>query len=232
VENKKIKLDDNDLLIINKDILQKYSVCKSMGDIILFSPVFLGSTQEKIDFLNHCALFQNDYAVIRARSESFAASVEFYFSSMKAQIDKGQKNHLSLLRNWLHNLLMTIEREYCFQKQFYHWDDPNNIHEIQQFRILLDMHYYEQKQVRFYAEKLDISERKLSRIVYTVHGISAKEYISEKVLSEAVRLMKNTTLTQGEIADKLGLDFTYFVKFFRKYYGITPAKYRRQEEDK
>jgi len=41
--------------------------------------------------------------------------------------------------------------------------------------------------------------------------------------------LKNTTLNQGEIAYRLGLDFTYFIKFFRKHTGYTPAKYRQKE---
>jgi AraC-like DNA-binding protein len=74
-----------------------------------------------------------------------------------------------------------------------------------------------------------MTEKMLSRIVSGLYGISAKEYINEKLLREAVRLLKNTTLNQSEIACELGFDFSWFVKFFRKNMGITPAKYRQQE---
>jgi AraC-like DNA-binding protein len=230
-ENKKIRLDNNSLLVINQDILHKFSVRQCRGEMILFSTAFFGSSEEKSNFLNHCLLFRNDYAVIKPLSDDFIACVESYFSLMKIQTGKGQATELSLLRNWLHNLLMIIDREYRLQKKWLDIPDKKDyMHEVQKFRFLLDMHYRTQKQVCFYAERLNLSEKKLSTFVFSVYGISAKEYISEKVLSEAIRLLKNTTHTQGEIANELGFDFTYFVKFFRKRTGITPAKYRRQEE--
>jgi AraC-like DNA-binding protein len=220
--------ENNCLLIVNKDILQRFSTQDCTGDMILFSVDFFGSTLEKINFINQSLLFQSDYAIIHPRSRKFVKQVELYFSLMKIQTDKGQETKLALLRNCLHNLLMIIEREYRIQKK--RFDSVGNQTYIQQFRALLDQHYLTEKRVYFYAEKLNISEKKLTQIVSSVHGVSAKEYISEKVLTEAIRLLKNTTLNQGEIADLLGLDFTYFIKFFRKHIGMSPAKYRKKLE--
>jgi AraC-like DNA-binding protein len=231
LRNKMMKLENNDLLIVNQNISHKFSTRECNGDMIIFSSAFFGNTKDKNDYLNHCSLFHNDYTVIKPCSDHFITGVKSYFSLMKMQPDKAQVTELSLLRNWLHNLLMVIEREYQLQKkQFVVPDGKDYMSETQEFRSLLDIHYRTQKQVRFYAERLDLSEKQLTMSVSSVHGISAKEYISEKILSEAIRLLENTTLTQGEIANELGFDFTYFVKFFRKRKGITPARYRRRED--
>jgi len=231
VEGKKILLGKDSLLIINRNVLHKYATEKCSGNMVLFTDTFLGSTQEKINFLNNSTLLQGSYVVIPMMSERFAVTVDFYFSQMrKLHIEKITDLPLStavILRNCLHNMLLTIEREYRLRNATLIAPSNNNSYMLQ-FKNLLDVHYQEQKQVAFYAEMLKISEKKLSLITHHVHGISAKTYINEKIVQEAIWLLKNTTLNQGEIADRLGLDFTYFVKFFRKHIGSTPAKHRHK----
>jgi AraC-like DNA-binding protein len=228
---KKIKFRNNSILVINQDTLHKFPIRKCTGDIILFDATFFGNTKEKIKFLNHCSLFQSDYVTVNSQNDYFRTCVEAYFSLMKIQIGRKLVTELSLLRNWLHNLLIMMEREYkSHRKRFEIPDKQNYMRELRQFKILLDMYYRTQKQVGFYAKRLNLSKKKLTEAVFAAYGLSIKGYINEKILTEAIRLLKNTTLTQGEIANELGYDFTYFVKFFRRHTGITPAKYRQKDE--
>lgn len=230
IRNKKIKVVDNSLLIVNRDIPQRYSRHKCRGNMVLFSVNFFASTQERDDYLTQCPLFNHDYLIISPKSDDFISTVDLYFSLMKFSIkEEIRESDMVLLRNWLHNLLMIIEREYLAQRNRI---DPifDSQAYMLQFKSLLNMYYQREKHVYFYAKALNISVQKLSRIVSAVHGISAKEYINEKILLEAIRLLENTTYNQGEIAAELGLDFTYFVKFFHKHFNITPAKYRQNKE--
>jgi AraC-like DNA-binding protein len=230
IENKKLIFNNDCLLIVNRDVLQKYSKQKCSGNMVLFTDVFLGRTREKADFINNCTLLQPNYVVLPMQSEEFINTVDSYLSMMKKlQLeDKTAVVQNAVMRNWLFILLMTMERQYRLRNTRF-ITTINNKDYMQQFKTLLDMHYQSQKQVSFYAEKLQISEKKLSQIVYAAHGLSAKIYINEKILKEAIFLLKNTTLNQGEIAYRLGFDFTYFIKFFRKHTGATPAKYRQRE---
>ena len=59
-------------------------------------------------------------------------------------------------------------------------------------------------------------------------GVSAGTLIRERVILEAKRLLINLDLMVSEIADKLNFDDqSYFIKFFKKYEGITPEKFRK-----
>jgi len=59
-------------------------------------------------------------------------------------------------------------------------------------------------------------------------GISAGTLIRERVILEAKRLLINRDLMVAEIAEKLNFaDQSYFIKFFKKYEGITPEKFRK-----
>lgn len=230
IKNKKVKLAHGSLLIVNRDILQRYSKHKCNGDMVLFSFKFFTRTKEKLDFMAQSKLLRNDYIIIPPSSERFLSSVGLYFNLMKTQLKKKEirQTDIVLLRNWLHNLLIVIEREYQLQEQ--QISPIIGSHDYMgEFKDLLNIHYRTEKTVHFYAEKLHLYDKKLSQIVFAEHGFSAKEYINEKILSEAVRLLDNTSFNQGEIATELGLDLTYFIKFFRRHVGITPAKYRTRK---
>ncbi|MDR0295600.1 MAG: helix-turn-helix domain-containing protein [Prevotellaceae bacterium] len=233
IENKKIILNNDCLLIINRDISHKYSKRRCKGNMALFTNSFLARTPEKADFLNNCTLFQSNYVIIPMQSEEFITAIDTYFLLMKGLHPECELStaDTGVLRNLLYILLMIIERQYRLRNTRF-VISINNKDYMQQFKTLLDMHYQTQKQINFYAKKLRMPEKKLSQIVYAAYGFSAKTYINEKILLEAILLLKNTTLNQGEIAHNLGLDFTYFIKFFRKHTGLTPAKYRQRENSK
>jgi len=229
VENKKLTFSEDCLFFINYNVMHRYSEQRCKGNMALFTDTFIGGTNEKIAFISSSKLMQVNYAVIPLRNERFAATVDSYFSLMRKRCH-GKKNIpaaiLVVLRNWLHNLLLMMEREYL-QRSASIVIPSSDDERLTQFRSLLEKHYQTEKQVSFYAEKLHLTEKKLSQMIHAKHDVSAKVYINERLLQGAIWFLKNTTLSQGEIADKLGFDFTYFVKFFRKHTGITPAKYRK-----
>jgi AraC-like DNA-binding protein len=238
VANRKITPGRNSLLIINRDVLHRYSRRKCSGTMVLFTDAFLCGTVEKTRFLNSYTLLRDSYAVVPIRSERHADLIDLYLSLIRklqpgkktdfrqATATVAQRQLLIASRNWLHNLLMTVEREYR-QRSPGLLAQPDADDCMSKFKALLNGHFRMEKQVRFYAEQLGVSEKKLSQTVDSVHGISAKTYINERIMQEAVYLLEHTTLNQGEIALRLGFDFTYFVKFFRKHTGGTPARYRQ-----
>jgi AraC-like DNA-binding protein len=224
VNGEKLRLDKNNLLILNKDVAHRFYRDTTEGEIILFSNVFFMNTQEKTDFVNTYPLFKNAYSVIKPNSDDFISLLETYFSFMAQKIDNNRNRELSVLRNLLHNLLMIVEREFKRQRKIVGKSPFSGY--IVQFKSLLNEHYRTQKQVSFYAKAMDITERKLSMIISKTLGISPKEYINEKVFREVKKLLKYSTFDEKEIAQMVGFDFTYFVKFFKKHQGTTPGYFR------
>ena len=56
------------------------------------------------------------------------------------------------------------------------------------------------------------------------------ELVLDRVMLEAARLLRFTTLTVGEIAFRAGYtDQLYFSRAFRRRYGAAPTDYRRAE---
>jgi AraC-like DNA-binding protein len=100
---------------------------------------------------------------------------------------------------------------------------------LRKFDDLLLKHYLENKEVAFYAEKMNLTASHLSETIKTMTGKSAKKRIEDMLLLEAKSLLKQTDMSIKEITYWLGFeDPSYFVKFFKNAAGVTPLGYRQQ----
>ena len=79
------------------------------------------------------------------------------------------------------------------------------------------------------ADNIYLSKKQTSRIIKKEYGCSFPELVNQKRLAAAAMLLKNTTLSINDII--LEMNFAtenYFYKIFKKKFGVTPLKYRKQ----
>lgn len=96
------------------------------------------------------------------------------------------------------------------------------------FQNLLNDHLFKSRRVQFYADKMNISTKKLNRITRDVLNLAAKEYINDVLIIEIKRYLMNTNLSAKEISYKTGFEeSTNFVKYFKKNVGMTPSKFKK-----
>ena len=95
------------------------------------------------------------------------------------------------------------------------------------FYALLQKNYFEQHNIKFYADALNITTTYLSRIVKSILGRTVVECINEMLAVEAVWLLKTTPFTVAQIADRLNFSTSAaFDKFFKRMRGCTPLSVR------
>lgn len=95
------------------------------------------------------------------------------------------------------------------------------------FHSLVQKHYKTQKSVSFYAEELCITPNYLGVICRKQYRVSPLEFIKERVLLEAKKLLHSSDKSIKEIAFELGFrNFSHFSYFFRVQTGMTPKSYR------
>lgn len=98
-----------------------------------------------------------------------------------------------------------------------------------QFLELLKEHGTKEHSVMFYAEKLYITQKHLSRCVKTVMGIAAKACIDKFLIAYAQSMLTNSNITLTELAYELGFnDPSNFGKFFRLHVGKSPHEFRKE----
>lgn len=97
-----------------------------------------------------------------------------------------------------------------------------------EFICLVQENFRQERQLQFYADKLCITPRYLSRVVKESTDSSAAEWIERYVVLEARALLKSTNMTIQQISDYLNFPSqTFFGKYFKRRMGVSPKEYRR-----
>lgn len=95
------------------------------------------------------------------------------------------------------------------------------------FKDLVEENYAKNVSIQTYSEYLNISSKTLSTITKSIVNKLPSQLIAERIVLEAKRLLKFTTLQISEIAFRVGFDdASYFVKYFKRQVGSSPSTYR------
>lgn len=97
------------------------------------------------------------------------------------------------------------------------------------FLRLLPLHFAEHHDIAFYASQLNISAVYLSRVVRQVTGRTVVDYINQFLMMEATFLLRTSSLSVAQIADRLHFaDLPSFSKFFSRQKGMSPRNFRNR----
>ncbi|MGN0201356.1 MAG: helix-turn-helix domain-containing protein [Candidatus Cryptobacteroides sp.] len=95
------------------------------------------------------------------------------------------------------------------------------------FIALVAEHHTRERGVAFYASRMGLSPKYLSKLVKQVSGRSAPEWIDAYVILEAKNMLKYSDASIKEIVYRLHFsDAAVFHKFFKAHTGMTPLAYR------
>ena len=97
------------------------------------------------------------------------------------------------------------------------------------FCDLVVTHYRESREVKYYADLLNLTPKHLSKVIRTAtNGLSPVKWIEQYVTAQAKRLIEaRTTQTLQETAYMLGFtEPTSFYRYFKRVVGMTAKEYR------
>lgn len=98
------------------------------------------------------------------------------------------------------------------------------------FIQLVMENYTVQRHTAFYASQLSITSQHLCMIIKQRTGRSVSDIIADMVIMDAKSQLKATTLTIQEISYALNFpNVSFFGKYFKRYVGVSPQKFRKGE---
>ena len=200
------------------------------GYALIFEDEFLSSLFKDSLFVQHLSFFQSGKtsSKLQLPDELYMRILQI-LHNIKTEIDSYRQNDVYVLRALLYEVLMLLDREYkkVNMEEETTPKEVGNIH-IDKFMKLVESHLKEQHSVQYYADKLCITPNYLNEIVTSTKGISAKQYIRNKVMDEAKRLLTYTDSSISDIAFELYFStVSYFIRSFRQHTGETPLLYRK-----
>ena len=97
------------------------------------------------------------------------------------------------------------------------------------FQELLKEHCGSERTVAWYAGKLNITPRKLSRVCLEASGSGASEWIGQYTTIRVRQLLESSDMAIEEICDEMHFSSrSYFTRYVTKVLGATPSEYRRR----
>ena len=102
-----------------------------------------------------------------------------------------------------------------------------------EFMRAVGEHYAKERNIKFYADKLCITPKYLSQIIYQVSGRFAGDYIRDYVIREAKALIRGKRYSMLDIS--LMLNFSTqssFTRFFKQATGLSPLEYQNGRQGK
>jgi len=165
--------------------------------------------------------FQDSDACIFEGNQERFRDLQFLLSLIHRQIISGEKNE-TLTSTFLIEAFIALM---IASRQPQKKDTPDKEKMlISDFFIMLEKHYKENKEVKFFIDKLGISEKKLSSVTKKYLGISPLQVIHNRILLEAKRLLLFEETSHKEIAFDLGFDSpSSFSAFIKSKTGYSPS---------
>ena len=100
-------------------------------------------------------------------------------------------------------------------------------HIVANFLELVQQHYREERLIQYYAGRLCITPKYLSKLVKDHTGRAAADWIEQHVILEARAMLQSTDLSIQQIATTLNFpNQSFFGKYFKRATGVSPKQYR------
>lgn len=148
-----------------------------------------------------------------------------YFGFLYKECNEDSIYQEEIIRSILYALILEISGEYEKQYNLKSGAKIKSDDLSDKFFHLLAVYYKENRTVKFYADKLNITAKYLTTAIKKATGRPVLDWLHEAVLIEAKMLLKTTDLTVQQVSERLNFSsLSSFIQFFRKHTGTTPKK--------
>jgi AraC family transcriptional regulator, transcriptional activator of pobA len=234
VNQKEYTLHRKDIIFLGStDLIKVKSTSKGCKFITLFIDLYFMNT-----ILSYNVVFITMWFKQKKVTEPYVTlnNTQFkIFSSLITYI----MNNIDVERNnkqlWIINKIAAILLE---TSNIDYLKDGNSDNEndrasfiFQSFFTLLAANYKTQREIGFYADKLNISPSYLSKIVKDMSSFTVQGQINRLLLIDAYHLLSHTNMSIQQITFELNFsDQSAFTKFFKRHTNQTPMSYRKEQK--
>jgi AraC family transcriptional activator of pobA len=197
------------------------------GQVVLFTERFVCRNAARADKLAFARLYNPffEVPVIQSSVEEDQA-----FGSLFREMSLEYSNHEDSAKEPILSLLLKVillKAQRIQGPSLPLLINAENVSVYESFRKLLGEHIRRSRNAQDYAEMLSISYKHLNDVCKRVTGETAKVSIDQFLILELKRELALSDASVKELTHSFAFDEpTNLIKFFRKYVGTSPARFR------
>ncbi|MEM7160876.1 MAG: helix-turn-helix transcriptional regulator [Bacteroidota bacterium] len=151
---------------------------------------------------------------------------EMLWQVFEMEMSSSDSLQLEMLQMLLKRLLILLVRLYKEQNNFKKVDQHQS-ELIREFNFLVEQYFKSKHTVSEYAELLNRSPKTLANMFSKIGAKTPLQYIQERIMLEARRLLSNPEKSVKEVAYEVGYsDIPTFSRFFKKNQGQSPSEFK------
>jgi AraC family transcriptional regulator, transcriptional activator of pobA len=235
IDDRRFQQENDSLLFVSPGQINSWNVKNSdnsvRGYMAYFKPELLGAGELSCEVFSTFRFFNlNSLPVYYLKPEQKGIFTDL-FRRLYEEYNQFREGSIEIITSYLAILLNEAKRN--LEPEFRVNGNLSRIEEITyQFENLIKSEYRKRLTINEYAERLYISPSYLREAVKQSTGKPAYKLIREYQILEAKSLLIQSEKTVKSIALELGFDdSSNFVKFFKKYAGLTPLSYRENPQN-
>jgi AraC-like DNA-binding protein len=202
----------------------------SKGFIISFNESFLNGCYEDFDGTQEANFFRMlSQTPVLAIDTDWSAEME----GLALKLLKEKDNHFLLknemLSKYLKIFFIYLRRQFETTRAY---SAKSNNRMFNNFLWLLENNYREKKAVSDYAAELSVTPSYLNHVIKKTSGYPASHHIQQRIVLEAKRKAKNSSISMKEVAYYLGFDdLAHFSKFFKTSSGMNFTTFKNSSQE-
>ncbi|WP_066632129.1 helix-turn-helix domain-containing protein [Labilibacter marinus] len=154
---------------------------------------------------------------------------ETVFEMFVLELKTEDNLQLEMLQMMLKRFLILCARVYKKQEDYMQMDD-HQIDIVREYNFLVEQHFKTKHTVAEYADLLFKSPKTLSNLFSKISSKTPLQYIQDRKMLEARRLLRYTDKSVKHIAIEIGFeDIQTFGRFFKKNEGVSPSFFRENK---
>jgi len=198
---------------------------------ILVSLDFLSELNLQINSQEAYDILSDNYSKIISLNHDIFPVIKYHIDKLKNLNDPNNNTFFYPEMLKLHFTLILYEMANFYRIQTSHYNFKSSRKEdiaIQYVRLIAQ-HFRNHKDVQYYADKIHISRKHLTRTIKEAFHKTPKQIIGDKIIAEAKILLLKKELNIRQVMAELNFeDQAAFSKYFKKHTGLTPNLYRKQ----
>ncbi|MDP4290483.1 MAG: helix-turn-helix transcriptional regulator [Bacteroidota bacterium] len=187
------------------------------GFVILFTPEFLEKNSIRNDFIANLKLFQkSDETPPLELNETMVMKLKPFVEQMMIAFHSQSDMFLETIGAYLKLFLIEC-KGHC---SLFSGSNTQTVEVektiVKNFKAIVEKSYTRSHQVKYYADSLNVTPNYLNEVIKASMNVSAKDFIQNRLILEAKRMVVFTDKSGKEIGFDLGFeDPSHFSKFFK-----------------